>query len=107
MITDPFEISTKTTGFGSPARAYTKRRLSPNDLIIEDPYSTYFFQWDGIEKYDLKLGDYLVVDRSAIPMPDDLIIFSGEEKLEIELFKNIDPDKLWGVITWKLCPIKK
>lgn len=31
MQIDPFEISTQTTGFGSPARVYTKRRdfLSP------------------------------------------------------------------------------
>lgn len=107
MQIDPFEISTQTTGFGSPARAYTKRRLSPNDLVIDDPYSTFFFQWEGEEKYDLKWGEYLVVDRSGVPTPEDLVVFSGEEKLEVELFKNIDPNKLWGVITWKLCRIKK
>jgi len=102
-----FTINTQTTGFGSPARAYVDKRLNPNDLLIKDIYTTFFFQWEGEEKYDLKWGDYLVVDRSAVPTPEDLVVFSGDEKLEVELFKNINPDKLWGVITWRLCRIKK
>ena len=103
----PFTIKTKTTGFGSPARAYIEKRLDPNDLLISDPYSTFFFQWEGEEKYELSWGDYLVVDRSSIPNSEDLVIWNGEEKLEVDLFKNIDPEKLWGTITWKLCQIKK
>jgi hypothetical protein len=39
---DSFTINTKTTGFGSPARAYSTKRLDPNDLLITDPYSTFF-----------------------------------------------------------------
>ena len=69
---DSFEIKTKTTGFGSPARAYVEKRLDPNDLLISDPYSTFFFQWEGEEKFDLIFGDYLVVDRSSIPNDEDL-----------------------------------
>jgi len=104
---DSFKINTKTTGFGSPARAYVEKRLDPNDLLITDPYSTFFFQWEGEQKYNLNFGDYLVVDRSSIPNEEDLVIWSGEKKLEVELFKNIHPEKLWGTITWKLCQIKK
>jgi hypothetical protein len=100
-------INTKTTGFGSPARAYVEKRLDPKDLLIDDPYTTFFFQWSGEEKFELKIGDYLVVDRSKIPDIDDLVVWSGEEKLELDLYKNIDPEKLWGTITWKLCQIKK
>lgn len=104
---DSFTINTKTTGFDSPARAYSTKRLDPNDLLITDPYSTFFFQWEGEEKGGLSPGDYLVVDRAALPNPDDLVVFNGEEKLELDLFNNINPDKLWGVITWKLCQLKK
>lgn len=104
---DQFTINTKTTGFGSPARAYVGRRLDPNDLIIDDPYSTFFFQWDGEEKFDLKWGDYLVVDRGRIPTGEDVVIYNSGEKLEVDLFKNISPENLWGTITWKLCQIKK
>lgn len=102
-----FTINTKTTGFGSPARAYVDKRLNPNDLLIKDIYTTFFFQWQGESKYDLSYGDYLVVDRAAIAEPEDLVVWSGVEKLELDYYKNIDPDKLWGVITWKLCQLKK
>lgn len=104
---DQYTINTKTTGFGSPARAYVRKRLNPNDLIIDDPYTTFFFQWEGEEKFDLKWGDYLVVDRASVPSSEDLVIWSGSEKLQVDLFKNIDPKNLWGTITWKLCQIKK
>ena len=104
---DSFTINTKTTGFGSPARAYVGKRLDPNDLLIEDPYTTFFFQWEGEEKVDLKWGDYLVVDRSRIPNDEDIVIYNNQEKLSVELFKNINPETLWGTITWKLCQIKK
>ncbi len=104
---DPFTINTKTTGFGSPARAYVDKRLNPNDLLIQDPYTTFFFQWEGESKFGLEWGDYLVVDRASIPSPDDLVVVTGSEKLELDLYKNINPDKLWGTITWKLCQIKK
>lgn len=102
-----FTIKTKTTGFGSPARAYAKKRLDPNELLIKDVATTFFFQWDGDEKLGLKKGDYLVVDRSEFPKPDDFVIWTDDEKLELALYKQIVPDKLWGVITWKLCQLKK
>jgi SOS-response transcriptional repressor LexA len=104
---DQFTINTKTTGFGSPARAYVNKRLDPNDLLITDPYSTFFFQWEGEEKFGLQWGDYLVVDRSSTPQPEDLVIVSGSEKLSLDIYKNINPENLWGVITWKLCQLKK
>jgi hypothetical protein len=48
-----FTINTQTTGFGSPARAYVNKRLNPNDLLIKDIYTTFFFQWEGDSKLDL------------------------------------------------------
>lgn len=102
-----FSINTKTTGFGSPARAYADKRLNPNDLLIKDIYTTFFFQWEGDSKHDLVYGDYLVVDRSQVAKSDDLVIWTGDEKLELDFYKNINPDKLWGVITWRLCQLKK
>lgn len=107
MNPEQFQINTKTTGFGSPARAYVGKRLDVNDLLISDPYSTFFFQWDGEEKFGLKWGDYLVVDRGSTPGQEDLVITSDDEKLTVNLYKDIDPEKLWGTITWKICQIKK
>jgi hypothetical protein len=102
-----FEISTSTTGFGSPARAYSEKRLDPNDLLIKDPYTTFFFRWSGEEMCGLKRGDYLVVDRREIPLGEDLVVYSSGDKLSCDFYKNINPDSLWGSITWKLCPLKK
>jgi hypothetical protein len=102
-----YQISTKTTGFGSPARAYSKMRISPNELIVDDPLTTFFFQWDGENKLGLNFGDYLVVDREKVPDLEDLVVFTDGETLGVDHFKDIDPKKLWGTITWKLCRIKK
>lgn len=100
---DGLEISTKTTGFGSPARAYTSKRLDPNDLIIEDPLTTFFFQWEGDERHGLRKGEYLVVDRAKEPEPEDIVVHENEGRLTASVFSEIDPSTLWGTITWKIC----
>ena len=102
-----FIINTRTTGFGSPARSYVDKRLDTNELLVEDPYSTFFFQWQGEEKHGLSRGDYLVVDRGITPDPNDLVITNGEENLSLDFYRNINPKDLWGTITWKLCKLKK
>lgn len=105
-MTDPLIINTQTTGFGSPARAYVKKRLDTNELIVENPYTTFYFKWEGDSNFNIENGDYIVVDREKVPKEDDLVIYSSD-KLKVELYKNINPEYLWGVITWKLCKIKK
>lgn len=105
-MSDPLIINTQTTGFGSPARAYVKKRLDTNDLLVDNPYTTFYFQWDGDDFLELKTGDYIVVDRERRPIDNDLVVYSSD-KLKVDFFKNINPDDLWGVITWKLCQIKK
>lgn len=103
---DSLLINTQTTGFGSPARAYVKKRLDTNDLLVDNPYTTFYFKWEGEESLNLKKGDYLVVDREKIPTDDDLVVYTSD-KLKVDYFKNINSETLWGVITWKLCQIKK
>ena len=107
MNKESFLINTKTTGFGSPARAYTGKRLDPNDLLIQDPFTTFFFQWEGETKLGLSFGDYLVVDRSILPEDEDLVVANIGGRLTCEHYKDINPDNLWGTITWKLCQTKK
>ena len=102
-----FKINTKTTGFGSPARSYVDKRLDTNDLLVKDPYCTFFFVWEGEEKFGIKKGDHLVVDRSIYPDQDDLVLSTEEGKITVAFYRQIDPKKLWGTITWKLSQIKK
>lgn len=98
-----FDVSTKTTGFGSPAESYVDRRLDINDLIISDPYSTFFFKYEGESRLGIKSGDVLVVDRSRDPEVDDAVIIKSN-KLTISKYTN---QEIWGVIIWTLSQIKK
>jgi hypothetical protein len=107
MDKDFLTIETKTTGFGSPARAYTGKRLDPNDILIQDPYTTFFFQWEGETKLGLSFGDFLVVDRGVLPQPEDLVVCEKDGRLSCEIYSEINPEDLWGTITWKLCQLKK
>lgn len=102
-----FKINTKTTGFGSPARAYVTERLDTNQLLIRDSLTTYFFKWEGESIFNLEKGDYLIIDRGIEPLPDDVVLYSEETKLSLNYFKNIPKEDLWGTLTWKLSPIKK
>jgi hypothetical protein len=104
---DKLTINTRTTGFGSPARAYAKKRLDLNDLLVQNVYTTYYFKWEGDAKFGLETGDTLIIDRSLIPQPDDLVLYSGQEKIHLDYYKNIESEKLWGVVTWKLSQLRK
>jgi len=99
-----FEVSTKTTGFGSPAESYVDRRLDLNELIITDPYATFFFKYEGECKFGIKTGDVLVVDRSRDSESGDLVI-TKTDKLQISKYSN--NQEIWGTIIWTLSQIKK
>jgi DNA polymerase V len=100
------EIKTKTTGFGSPAESYVDKRLDLNDLIVEDPYTTYYFRYSGESKLGVKTGDILVVDRSKDPLIGDLVLYKTDSQIQLEQFTNNNQD-LWGTITWTLSQKKK
>lgn len=98
------EIKTKTTGFGSPAETYVDRRLDLNELIPFDIITTFYFKYGGDDKFGIKTGDILVVDKSIQPDIDDLVLLK-EEKIILDKFKN--NDNLWGTVTWVLSQKKK
>ena len=100
------EVKTKTTGFGSPAESYVEKRLDLNQLIVEDIYTTYYFKWQGLDKFNVEHGDILVVDRAAIPKIGDIVLFEKEDKIELEIFNNQNKE-IWGTITWTLSRIKR
>ena len=65
----------------------------------------FFFKYEGEDKFGIKSGDILVVDRSQDPELDDLIINKTTTKLQISKYSN--QEEIWGTITWTLSQIKK
>ena len=105
---EPFKIENRTTGFGNPSRSYVSHRLNPADLLVKNPSTTIFFEWEGDEAFGIKSGEKIVVDRSLQPKVGDLVVGINEGKLRCFRFKGDNENfELWGVITWKLTEIRK
>ena len=94
-----FDIKTKTTGFSSPAENYVGKRLNPSELLIKNPYSTFFLRASG-NKFDISDNDVLVVDRRLTPDVEKLVIIENNGRLEIEKFNKNANRKIWGVVTF-------
>ena len=104
---DPFKIENRTTGFGNPSRSYVKSRINPSDILIQNPSSTFFFEWEGDESYGISKGDKIIVDRSINPNDGDLVVVISDGKLKCCKFTDKEDLDLWGTITWKLTDLRK
>lgn len=93
-------IKTRTTGFASPAESYVDRRLDLNELIINDYKTTYFFKYGGIDMFDIKTGNILVVDRSIHPNIGDLVVLTDSDNLKIRKYEG--QENIWGKVSWIL-----
>ena len=95
------DISTRTTGFGSPAEGHADRRLALNDLLVTDQMATFFFRWAGPDTGPVRTGDMLVVDRSAVPEEGDLVLVSEGGRISMR-GHMAGTSGLWGVVSWSL-----
>lgn len=93
-------ISSRTTGFASPAESYVDKRLDLNELIIKDLYTTFYFRYNGPETLGVKKGDVLVIDRSEEPKIDDLVVITDKSCFKIRKFEG--QENLWGKVSWIL-----
>ncbi len=88
-----------------------------DDLLITDPTSTVIFpvRDPAAEAYGLKNGDLLVVDRSAKPAENQLVIVLENDELSVQRFRAGQADScrgkplissvnhlgaVWGVVTY-------
>jgi len=94
-----FKIKTNTTGFSSPAENYVDKRLNPADLLVKNQFSTYYLRASG-NKFQIREGDILVVDRSIIPNQERIVVVEKNGRLEIEKFHNNFNHEIWGVVTF-------
>jgi DNA polymerase V len=99
-----------------------QQTVTLDDLLIPDPTSTVIFpvRDPAIEAYGLKNGDLLVVDRSAKPAENQLIIVLINDELSVQRFisgrtNSFSINQLgssinhqgavWGVVTY--CILKQ
>ena len=112
-----------SAGFPSPADDYLDTKLDLNQLLIQNPSSTFFARVRGNSMEDVGIndGDILIIDKSLEPMHNSVLVcfIDGEftvkkiRKSNGDLYlmpqsKDFEPIKvdknsdfrLWGVVTY-------
>ena len=133
---DSFDSTTKTfkiplltdsvsAGFPSPADDYTEENIDLNEHLISNPFSTFFLRvkGDSMINAGIKDKDLIIVDKSLIAKPGDIVIamIDGEftiKRLSIKnnelylkaenhnypdfRFKNHIDVQIWGVVIYSI-----
>ena len=133
---DSFDSTTKTfkiplltdsvsAGFPSPADDYTEENIDLNEHLISNPFSTFFLRvkGDSMINAGIKDKDLIIVDKSLIAKPGDIVIamIDGEftiKRLSIKndelylkaenhnypdfKFKNHIDVQIWGVVIYSI-----
>ena len=136
QILDSFDSTTKrfripllndsvSAGFPSPADDYTEENIDLNEHLISNPFSTFFLrvQGDSMINAGIKDKDLIIVDKSLIAKPGNIIIamIDGEftiKRLSIKndelylkaenhnypnfSFKNHIDVQIWGVVIYSI-----
>ena len=72
----PLFAAHPAAGFPAPADDLVERALDINDLVVQNPASTFFVrvQGDSMEGAGIFSGDVLVVDRSVTPKDGSIVV---------------------------------
>jgi DNA polymerase V len=72
----PLYLSRIKAGFPSPADDYLDKKLDLNEFLIKHPASTFFVKvkGDSMVNGGIHSGDILVVDRSAEPKNNKIVV---------------------------------
>jgi len=118
----PLYASQPAAGFPAPGDDLVEQPLDLNDLMIDNPTSTFFVRVSGDSMEGLKIfsGDVLVVDRSITPQSGMVVVaavfgemvvkqlYKQQNRLQlISANENYDPIEIndaddvfvWGVVT--------
>ena len=99
-VLNELNIKSRTTGFASPAESYVDKRLDLNELIVKDPFTTFYFKYMGPDVLGVKKGNVLVIDRSETPQDGDLVVLTDKTHFKIREYKG--QENLWGRVSWIL-----
>lgn len=119
----PLFIDKISAGFPSPAEGYLDKALDLNDLMIDNPPSTFFVRVEGDSMTGAGIypGDMLIVNRAKEPTDGKIIIavldgeltvkrlrFMKNKTIQLEaensayqpIIVTSDRDfKIWGIVT--------
>lgn len=86
----PFYASKIKAGFASPAENYIQNKLSLDELLVNNPNTTYFVRVSGESMKDLNIldGDLLIVDASLTPKNKSIVIASINNELLVKQYLN-------------------
>ena len=114
-----------SAGFPSPADDYTEENIDLNEHLISNPFSTFFLRvkGDSMINAGIKDQDLIIVDKSLIAKPGDIVIamIDGEFTIKRLSIKNDElylkaenhnyPDfrfrnhidvQIWGVVIYSI-----
>ena len=114
-----------SAGFPSPADDYTEENIDLNEHLISNPFSTFFLRvkGDSMINAGIKDKDLIIVDKSLIPKPGNIVIamIDGEftikrlsiknDELYLKAENNNYPDfrfknhidvQIWGVVIYSI-----
>ncbi len=114
-----------SAGFPSPADDYTEENIDLNEYLIKNPFSTFFIRvkGDSMVNSGIQNQDLIVVDKSLIAKPGDIVIAMIDEKFTVkrlekknnELYlkaenqnypdlnlKNYENIQIWGVVIYSI-----
>ena len=89
-------------GFPSPAQGYEDEPLDLNELLMPRPAASFFYRVSGsdLERDGLPHDAILVVDRSVIPKPGQLVVADRDGlRLVCRLPQSAEDLIVWGTVT--------
>jgi DNA polymerase V len=118
----PLHLARVPAGFPSPADDFSDRKLDLNEHLVRHPSATFFVtvQGDSMTGAGIHSGDILIVDRSAEPADQKIVVAALNGELTVKRLKAVDgtlslaaenpeyPDirvtpemtfEVWGVVT--------
>ena len=121
----PLLTDSVSAGFPSPADDYTEENIDLNEHLISNPFSTFFLRvkGDSMINAGIKDKDLIIVDKSLIAKPGDIVIamIDGEFTIKRLSIKNDElylkaenhnyPDfrfnthidvQIWGVVIYSI-----
>ena len=114
-----------SAGFPSPADDYTEENIDLNEYLIQNPFSTFFIRvkGDSMINSGIQDQDLIVVDKSLIAKPGDIVIAMIDESFTVKRLEKKDdifylkaenhnyPDlylenysnmQIWGVVIYSI-----